>query len=219
MNKRVLVIATHPDDELLGCGGAIARHVAEGDEVVTLNICEGTSLRYKDSICDMDKCRLAAAKVLGVKESISLDFADQKLDTYPILKIVESIEECVRNVSPNIVYCQNGTDINYDHKIVFQAAQVAFRPLNDNIQEVYTFYTPSSTEWGCCEAFVPDTWVDISDYLETKIRAFECYVTEIREYPHPRSIENLKNMAYFFGSQVNMTAAECFHTVRRYIRK
>lgn len=219
MNKRVLVIATHPDDELLGCGGTVARHIANGDTVKSVVVCEGVSVRYNNRDVNMDACRLKAAATLGVQESICLNMADQKLDTYPILDVVHAIENELNAFQPNIVYCQNGEDINHDHKIVFEAAQVAFRPLNPNIEEVYTFYTPSSTEWGQAGAFVPDTWIDISEYLEKKIQAFRCYRTEIKEYPHPRSIENLRNTAFFMGAQANMKAAECFHTVKRYIRE
>lgn len=219
MRKKVMVIATHPDDEILGCGGVIAKHVSNKDIVKTVVVCEGMTLRYNDSDIDLDKCRIKSAEVLGVHESCCLYKRDQRLDTIPMLELVQAIEKEVNEFEPNIIYCQNGKDINYDHKMVFEAAQVAVRPLNKNIEEVYTFYTPSSTEWGCPIDFVPDTWVDISDYLEVKIKAFSCYATEIKEFPHPRSIDNLKYMAYFFGAQANMNAAECLKTIKRYVRK
>ncbi len=218
MNKKVLVIATHPDDEILGCGGTIARHVQNGDAVKSIVVCEGVSLRYGDREIDLEACRIQAAQVLGVSEHKCLKLLDQRLDTYPILEIVQKIEEEVFSFKPNIIYCQNGQDINHDHKIVFEAAKVAFRPLNEYVEEVFTYYTPSSTEWDGAQSFAPDTWVDITGYLDKKLEAFACYPSEVRDFPHPRSIEGLRHMAHFFGAQANMYAAECFQTVRKYVR-
>lgn len=213
------MIATHPDDEILGCGGTIARHIADGDIVKTVVVCEGMTLRYNDSEMDLDECRRNAAKVLGVHENVCLQKRDQRLDSLPMLELVQAIEKEVYDFKPNVVYCQNGNDINHDHKLVFEAAQIAFRPLKEYIEEVYTFYTVSSTEWGSPIGFMPDTWVDITNYLELKIKAFNCYETEVNAFPHPRSIESIEHMAHFFGAQAYMNSAECFQTVKRYIRE
>ncbi len=214
MNKRVLVVAAHPDDELLGVGGTVARHINDGDEVYSVIVCEGESLRYKEDV-GQSLAIEQAAQTLGVKKVFRLGFPDQKLDTYTLVDIITPLEKISEEIKPNIVYCQFGGDINRDHKILFEASLVAFRPLDFWIEEVYAFYTVSSTEWAYPRTFIPDTWIDISDYMEKKISAFECYKSEMREYPHPRSSESLKNAAHFFGNQCSMDCAEVFMTIRR----
>jgi LmbE family N-acetylglucosaminyl deacetylase len=218
MNKRVLVIATHPDDELLGCGGTIARHVAEGDTVQSIIVCEGESLRYKDNSVNQSIYIENARIALGVEKVHALKFPDQRLDTFCLVDIITPIEKIVREFQPQIVYCQYGGDINHDHKVVSEAAQVALRPVESCIEEIYAFYTVGSTEWPFSPTFIPDTWVDIKEYLDKKIEAFSHYKSEIREYPHPRSVKSLENLAYFTGNQCCMEAAEAFMTMRRVVR-
>lgn len=212
--NRVLVVAAHPDDELLGVGGTIVRHTNNGDEVYVAIMCEGESLRYKCDVGQSDAIK-NAADILGVKEVFHIKLADQRLDTFTLTDIISPLEEISENVKPNIVYCQFGGDANMDHQLLFQAANVAFRPLDPWIEEVYAFYTVSSTEWGYPRTFTPDTWIDISDTLDTKIKAFECYHSEVREYPHPRSSDALRYAAHFWGNQCAMNAAEAFVTIRR----
>lgn len=212
--KKVLIVAAHPDDELLGVGGTAARHAMDGDEVYSVIMCEGESLRYKEDVGQTEAVK-RAADILGVKKVFHLGMPDQKLDTYTLTEIIAPLEKISEEIKPNIIYCQFGGDINRDHKILFEAASVAFRPLDLWMEEFYAFYTVSSTEWGYPRVFVPDTWIDISETLEQKIAAFECYQSEIRQYPHPRSSEALKYAAYFFGNQCCMDAAEAFMTVRR----
>ncbi len=218
MDKRVLVIAAHPDDELLGCGGTVARHVAEGDIVQTIIVCEGESLRYKGKNVGQDEATEKARKILGVEKVHALQFPDQRLDTFCLVDIITPIEKIVKEFQPQIVYCQYGNDINRDHKIVFEAAQVAFRPVETCIEEIYAFYTVGSTEWACPTTFIPDTWINIQDYLEQKKEAFMCYQSEVRDYPHPRSLQSLVNLAHAVGNQCCMDAAEAFKTVRRVVR-
>lgn len=217
MNKRVLVVAAHPDDELLGVGGTVAKHVQNGDEVYSVIMCEGESLRYKKDV-GQSMAISEAATTLGVKRVFRLGFPDQKLDTYTLVDIITPLEKISEEIKPNIIYCQFGGDINRDHKILFEAASVAFRPLDTWIEEVFAFYTVSSTEWAFPRTFIPDTWIDISTELEQKIKAFECYHSEMREYPHPRSSNALRYAAHFYGNQCAMDAAEAFMTVRRVLR-
>ncbi len=211
---RILVVAAHPDDELLGVGGTVARHVREGDEVTSVILCESESLRYKRDV-GQNESMLRAAEALGVRDVRALGFPDQRLDTVTLTDLITPLERVSEEVRPRIVYCQFGGDINMDHKLLFEAANVAFRPLDDWLEEVYAFYTVSSTEWGYPRTFQPDTWVDISATLEQKIAAFECYTNEVRAYPHPRSSEALRHAAHFWGNQCHMEAAEVFATVRR----
>ncbi|HEY2804759.1 MAG TPA: PIG-L deacetylase family protein [Gemmatimonadales bacterium] len=215
MPLRVLVIAAHPDDELLGCGGTVALHARAGDKVTSVIVCEGESLRYgPDGVGQSDHIRRAAA-TLGVDDVRTLGFPDQRLDTMTLCDIITPLEAVVRDVEPDMVYCQFGGDINRDHQLLFKAALVATRPTAASINTVYAFDTASSTEWAYPRSFTADTWVDISSTLETKLAAMSCYESEVREYPHPRSICALRHRAKAWGNQQLLDAAEVFMTVRR----
>ena len=212
--SRVLVVAAHPDDELLGIGGIVINHSRDGDEVRVIIMCEGESLRYHDDVGQSTAIQ-AAAHVMGVSNIYHMKFPDQRLDTYTLTELITPLEKISKEYKPQIIYCQSGCDANRDHKILFEAALIAFRPTSDWIEDFYGFYTSSSTEWGFPRDFVPDTWIDISDVLETKIEAFEKYQSEIREYPHPRSSDSLRYQAHFWGNQCCMDAAEVLMTIRR----
>ncbi len=214
---RVLVVAAHPDDELLGAGGTLIKHAENGDCVRTVLMCEGESLRYgKNS--GQDEAISEAAQILGISRPITLGYPDQRLDTYTLTELIRPLEEISREYRPDIVYCQWGGDANRDHQIVFEAANIAFRPLDGQLTEFYCFYTVSSTEWAYPRSFVPDTWSDISGVLERKIHAFQCYKSEVRAYPHPRSVKALEFAAHFWGNQCCLDAAEAFMTIRRILK-
>lgn len=216
--SNVLVIAAHPDDELLGCEGTIALHVDNGDKVTVVIACEGESLRYGDKGVGLNKNIYSAAEILGIEDIRLLEFPDQQLDKFTLTEIISPLEKIVGEIKPEIVYCQYGGDINRDHKILFEAASVALRPILDYVEGFYAFYTVSSTEWGYPRTFIPDTWVDITSTLDKKLEAFSHYKSEIKEFPHPRSIEALKYSAHFFGSQCCINSAEVFMTIRRVCR-
>ena len=219
MAERVLIIAAHPDDELLGCGGTAALHAQAGDTVTSVIVCEGESLRYgPNGVGQSEHIRLAAA-TLGVEDVRPLGFADQRLDTLPLTELIQPLEQAVRDVRPAVVYCQYGGDINRDHHLVFQAALVATRPTEGCIRAVYAFDTASSTEWAYPRSFTADTWVDISATLERKLQAMACYTSELRPYPHPRSLEALRHRAHAWGNQQCLDAAEAFMTIRRTLRR
>jgi LmbE family N-acetylglucosaminyl deacetylase len=218
MARSVLVIAAHPDDEVLGCGGTVALHARAGDEVTAVIACEGESLRYGPDGVGQSEHSRRAAEMLGLKESRPLGFPDQRLDTLTLLDLIAPLERAVREVRPAVVYCQFGGDANRDHELLFRAALVATRPLEPFLEAVYAFDTASSTEWGYPRSFVPDTWVDISTTLEQKLCAMACYESEVRPYPHPRSLEALRHRAHAWGNQCCMEAAEVFMTVRRTLR-
>ena len=218
MSRSVLVIAAHPDDEVLGCGGTVALHARAGDEVTAVIACEGESLRYGPGGVGQSEHSRRAAEMLGLKESRRLGFPDQRLDTLTLLDLIAPLERAVQEVRPAVVYCQFGGDANRDHELLFRAALVATRPLEPFLEAVYAFDTASSTEWGYPRSFVPDTWVDISTTLEQKLCAMACYESEVRPYPHPRSLEALRHRAQAWGNQCCMEAAEVFMTVRRTLR-
>jgi LmbE family N-acetylglucosaminyl deacetylase len=218
MSKAVLVIAAHPDDELLGCGGTAALHARAGDEVTAVIVCEGESLRYGPAGVGQNGHMKRAAGTLGLKDVRQLAFPDQRLDTMALTELITPLERIVREVQPAIIYCQYGGDVNRDHQLLFQAVLVAARPTEPCIEAVYAFDTASSTEWAFPRSFTADTWVDISETLDTKLAAMACYESEVRPYPHPRSLEALRYRAKAWGNQHCLDAAEAFMTIRRTLR-
>jgi LmbE family N-acetylglucosaminyl deacetylase len=216
--RSVLAIVAHPDDEVLGCGGTLALHADAGDRVTVLIACEGESLRYGAAGVNQAEHIREAARELGVGDVRHLAFPDQRLDTLNLVELITPLEKAIADVRPAVVYCQYGGDINRDHHMLFQAALVAARPIESSRRAVYAFETASSTEWAFPRTFVPDTWVDVSKTLERKLRAMACYKSEVREYPHPRSLESLRHRAAYWGNQVCVPAAEVFMTVHRVIR-
>src|SRR5207237_7159338 len=155
------------------------------------------------------------AETLGVRGVRWLGVPDQRLETITLTDIIATLERTISDLRPDVVYCQYVGDVNCDHVLLFKAALVATRPAEYCIGAVYAFDTASSTEWAFPRSFVPDTWVDISDTLETKIAAMACYQSELRSYPHPRSLEALRHRANAWGNQTCLEAAEVFLTVRR----
>jgi LmbE family N-acetylglucosaminyl deacetylase len=219
MSKRqVLVIAAHPDDELLGCGGTVALHTRAGDPVTSVIVCEGESLRYGQHGVGQRTHIQEAAQVLGVQDVRLLAFPDQRLDTLTLTDLITPLEKVIREVRPQVVYCQYGGDINRDHHLLFEALLVATRPTEEFIEAVYAFDTASSTEWAYPRTFVPDLWVDIATTLDAKLAAMACYKSEVRDYPHPRSLKALEYRAKAWGAQCCLEAAEVFMTVRRVLR-
>ena len=215
----VLVVSAHPDDEILGLGGTVRRHVLAGDHVRSWIACEGISMRYDEE----HRARLhrnmdAAAKVMGIAELVCGDLPDQKLDTLPLVEVIAKVEAQIEEFRPESVYCHFGGDVNHDHRVLFEAVQVAVRPYAaPGVKEVLLYETPSSTEWGAPAlqgSFVPEVYVDISSTLEAKIEAFSCYERELREAPHPRSPEVLRARARTWGSVIGVAAAEPFQVLR-----
>lgn len=215
----VLVVAAHPDDELLGVGGTIASHIAKGDRVKVAVMCEGVSSRYNgDWDVEVRKQANQAAQILGVVDLVLGNLPDQRLDTVPLCDVVKKVEQLIADSQPNVVYTHFAGDINRDHKILTEAVLVAARPYSaPSVKEVLMFETPSSTEWGSATLTPPfhaNVYVDVTDFLEQKIRAFSCYSAEVRPCPHPRSLEALADRARYWGSMINRRCAEAFALVR-----
>lgn len=216
----VLVVAAHPDDEILGCGGTIARHAANGDAVHILIVAEGATSRPKGSKEDVKRLAEAAdraAKAIGAKPPRFLGMPDNRLDTVALLNVIQPIEDVVRMVVPGTVYTHHGSDLNVDHRIVHQAVVTACRPLPGSpVRRICGFETLSSSEWSTASmgpAFNPSHFVGISDFLAAKTAALECYATELRPFPHPRSIEAVTALARVRGSRAGLTAAEAFEVI------
>ncbi|MDQ2842056.1 MAG: PIG-L family deacetylase [Acidobacteriota bacterium] len=216
---RVLIVAAHPDDEILGVGGTAALHARKGDCVRLVQVCEGISVRYlPERKSEVDHQGQLAAQTLGVTSLTQLANPDQRLDTLPISQIAAQIESIVREHQPEMVYTHFIGDLNRDHRIVAEAVMIACRPYAaPSVREVLMFETPSSTEWGSSlllPKFEPTVFVGIDDVMELKVEAFSSYTAEVREYPHPRSLEAIRERARYWGSLVNRPAAEPFVLVR-----
>ena len=220
---RVLVIAPHPDDEVLGCGGTIARHVSEGGEVYLCVVTKAYSPEWPEAEIEEKKQEvLRASKILNIKETFFLDFPTVKLDTLPQKELNDTMAKVIDEVKPELVYIQHRGDVNKDYRLVLEAAMVALRPLKGStVSRILCYETLSETEWGAPDAesfFVPNVYVNISDTLETKLAAMSVYRTELKDYPHPRSLEMLKILAQKRGSEAGFRAAEAFMLVREIIR-
>ena len=214
--SNVLVISAHPDDEILGCGGTLIKHSANGDKVYQLFISDGESSRdiKKSQIKKLINKRKNNAKksevVIGALESYFLDYPDNKLDEIPLLTIVKSIEKIIKEVSPKIIYTHCAHDLNIDHQIVHRAVITACRPLpGQHIKEIYCYEVLSSTEWGLFESqnsFNPNFFVDISKYFKLKQEALKVYKDELKPFPHMRTlkklVEKLENRIVYLYIQI-----------------
>jgi LmbE family N-acetylglucosaminyl deacetylase len=218
--RTILVVAAHTDDEALGCGGTIARHVAEGDTVYAVFLADGVTSRPDASSAQLEQRNSAAAKaheILGIRQVYMLGFPDNRMDGIPLLDIVQRLEEVLIKVQPEVVYTHHCGDLNVDHRITHQATLTACRPIpGASVKEIYAFEVLSSTEWNTpgVTPFIPNVFVDISRYLDTKISALSAYELEMREEPHSRSIENAIRLAELRGNTVGVKAAEGFSLVR-----
>jgi N-acetylglucosamine malate deacetylase 1 len=221
--KSILVVAAHPDDEVLGCGGYIANQVQSGDEVFVTFLSDGVTSRLGNSgLQEIESRRNAArlaSKVLGVSDVSFGDFPDNKLDASPLLEVIQTIEAVVERIRPQIVMTHFGGDLNIDHRIVNQAVLTACRPApKQGVKKVLFFEVPSSTEWQVPiegEAFTPTWFEDISETLEIKIKALTVYEHELREWPHPRSVKAVEHLAHWRGASCGVDAAEAFVLGRR----
>ena len=218
--SNILVIAAHPDDEVLGCGGAMALHNNDGDEIHVLFMTDGVSSRGKDltEISNRQFSAQNAGKILGVKSITFLDYPDNQMDSVPLLKIVQDIEKAFSTVKPNIIYTHHVGDLNIDHQITHKAVMIASRPQPGCcVREIYTFEILSSTEWNTQSSdsvFLPNYYVDISPVIDLKVKAMNMYEKEIRNFPHSRSIEGMMVLSKYRGSNMGMKNAEAFHIVR-----
>lgn len=226
----ILVVAAHPDDEVLGCGGTIARSVREGADVFIAILGEGVTSRYSNRE-EADQ-RLVetlhgqceeAARILGAKALFTYKLPDNRFDTLPLLDIIKIIEELIDRLHPSAIYTHYDGDLNVDHCLVNRAVLTATRPTEGcPVEDVFAFEVPSSTEWAFSrgtDSFRPNVFVDVRDTLGEKIRAMQTYTGEVREFPHPRSEEALRAIATRWGSTVGVHSAEAFELVRSIVRR
>jgi LmbE family N-acetylglucosaminyl deacetylase len=225
---KTLIIAAHPDDEVLGCGGTIAKIVKGGGEIHVLILATGLTSRRDFELSRQDqslelhysRARKAAA-LLGVSNVTFAGFPDQKMDTVPLLDVAQRIEAEIETVRPAVVFTHHGGDLNYDHVLAYRATLTATRPFRcECVRSVYAYEIPSSTEWAFqrfSPAFRPSVFYNIEGFLQAKLDAMAVYETEIGEFPHPRSLENISIIARRWGSVVGLSAAEAFEPIRQII--
>lgn len=228
--KTVLVVAAHPDDEILGVGGTAARHAAEGDAVYALILGEGQTSRGvhredtgREIVEELHRNTLESARAVGYREVFFADFPDNRFDGGDLLDIVKEVERKIQELRPQILYTHYSGDLNVDHQYTARAVLTATRPIGDYcVEEIYAFETLSSTEWNfdysAQPAFCPNVFVDITGYYRRKEQAMNCYVSELCAFPHPRSLDGMDVLSRTRGMAAGMERAEAFMLIRRTMR-
>ena len=222
MNK-ILVIAPHPDDEVLGCGGTIKKHVKSGDDVYLCLVTRplvGRNDWTAEYVENKDKEIKASDDFMGFKQVFFLDLPALRLDTVPKKDINDKISDVVNKVKPNILYVPFFGDINHDHRLVFEASFVAARIRSGvAVEKILAYEISPTTEQGGIagqksDIFLPNYFEDISDYLDDKLKAMEFYKSELKEHEHPRSLKGIDALAKKRGSESGVKAAEAFMLIR-----
>ena len=212
---KILVIAPHNDDEVLGVGGTIAKYASEGHEVIVCEVTSGDPVRWEMIVSEAQ----AAHKVLGVSHFECLHLPVVELRGTSTKKMNEKFERLVREICPDIAFIPHHGDMHSDHRETANAAMVALRPYNNpNLKAIYAYETLSETEWNIPSvdnAFIPDTWNDISQFFDKKIDAMKCYQSQLKEFPNPRSLGAIEALAKLRGSTVGFHYAESFMTIRK----
>jgi len=228
MNKKVLIVAAHPDDEVLGCGGIIAKYRSEGDDVRVLFLAEGVTSRYSndelskqhvlEEIARRNKNAIIALNILSVDSSQIFTNKERyccRFDQIHQLDLVKEIEKHISEWHPTHLYTHSPNDVNIDHRVTYQAVLAATRPISSStLLEIYSFEVLSSTEWNTLKPFMANTFIDISRYIDLKISAMEAYEGELREEPHPRSKSSIEALSRYRGAQSGLQYAEAFSLVR-----
>ena len=223
MSKKILIVAAHPDDEVLGCFGTISKLIKEGYEAYTLILGEGKTSRLDTRKVEENKEQLEilndeikkANDIIGIKKCFVYDFPDNRFDSVDLLDIIKVISKIKEEIKPDIIFTHYENDLNIDHKITYQAVITATRPIeNESVKEIYSFEILSSTEWQYPISFSPDVFFDIQDTMELKLNAMRCYKSELCLYPHPRSLEGIELNAKYNGMRVGKNYVEAFKSVR-----
>ncbi|WP_418641211.1 PIG-L deacetylase family protein [Sulfurimonas sp. ST-27] len=223
MSKKILIVAAHPDDEVLGCFATVARLIKEGYEAYTLILGEGKTSRDDNRVVENKKDEIEllnieiqkANAIIGIKKVFVEAFPDNRFDSVDLLDIVKVILKVKDEVSPDIIFTHYENDLNIDHQITYRAVITATRPMEDEcVREIYSFEILSSTEWNYPLSFSPDTFWDVSDTLQLKLDAMKEYKSELCDYPHPRSLEGIKLNANYQSMRVGKRYVEAFKSVR-----
>ncbi len=225
---RILVIAAHPDDEVYGMGGTIAKLVAQGCEVHVLIVTDGCISQYRneDNLKEIIRLKREEAckanNILGVECVHFGNLPDMKLDQVPHIQINHVIEELIQKLKPKEVYTHFYGDVNLDHQLVYKSTLVATRPTVEQcVKNLYAYSVPSSTEWSpqlAHSIFMPNVFVEIESHVSVKLKAIKAYATELRKYPHPRSVESVKKNDVVVGTQCGLRSAEGFMLLRGIVK-
>ena len=223
---KYLVIVAHPDDEVLGCGGSMAKWTNNGHEVNLLIMSEGITSRDKkrnvalrdSELTDLKKSTIDSAKIIGIKTIHFLKLPDNRMDSVDFLDVVKEIESFLEKIKPDIVLTHHTSDLNLDHQITHKAVITAVRPIPDQtVKYLLSFEIPSSTEWQSTTSknhFIPNWFEDISETLDIKLLALNCYKSEMRKWPHARSLKSVKHLSKWRGASIGIKAAEAFMLIR-----
>lgn len=229
MADSILVVAAHPDDEVLGCGGTIARHTDAGDQVQVLIVAEGATSRQQqrdrgqagEELSALAQAAQQVGVILGAQGVELLGFPDNRLDSFDRLDLVKQIEERIALHQPQVVYVHHAGDVNVDHRRLHEAVVTACRPTpGQPVRRLLSFEVASSTEWqppGSAPAFQPNWFIDISGHWIRKRDALAAYSSEMQHWPHARSLEALEHLARWRGAQVGVEAAEAFCLLRQLV--
>jgi len=218
-----LVVAAHPDDEVLGCGASIAKWSSMGEEVHVLIMSEGITSRSNTrniglkskELSLLNKSAQLAGEIIGATSVKLLGFPDNRMDSLDLLDVIKSVEKEVDRLKPNLVVTHHNGDLNIDHRIIHDAVVTACRPLpGHSVCRLLAFEVPSSTEWQQNAVFQPNFFEDVSKTIHYKMQALEVYESEMRDWPHARSLKNVENLAMFRGSSVGCESAEAFMLIR-----
>ena len=226
IGKTILVIAAHPDDEVLGCGGSIAKWTAAGHLVHVLILAEGATSRSSirdrkvkgEELSILQKSANSSGKILGVSSVKLLDFPDNRMDSLDRLDVIKAVEKEIERLKPHTVVTHHCGDVNIDHRITQEAVVTACRPQpGHSVRLILAFEIMSSTEWqppGSNFVFQPNWFEDVVKTMHLKIEALDCYKSEMRVWPHPRSVKSIKNLAQYRGSMIGCEFAESFMLLR-----
>ena len=220
--KNILIVAPHADDEVLGCGGIIKRKSQRGDNVIVLIVTRGTPKMYsEEKVINVRNEAKESHKILGVKETFFLDFHAPELDITSSAEIARGISKIVEENNIDEMYIPHRGDIHSDHTVVANACYVAARPVNGcTVKSIYAYETLSETEWAPPfgdDAFIPNHFVDITDYFNFKLKAMECFKSQIKDFPNPRSLECIESLSKFRGATIGVNRAEAFMVIRTII--
>lgn len=226
MSKKevILVIAAHPDDEILGVGSTIRKFVNEGAIAHAVILAEGiTSRSERREYANLEELQALrrdakrAASIIGYDSIEFCDFPDNRMDSVCLLDVIKTVSKYVNMYNPSIIFTHHSGDLNIDHRITCNAVLTACRPVGDNpVKKIYSFETPSSTEWdySYLAPFNPNAYVDITDTIDAKINGMSCYKSESKPSPHPRSKEALIALAEYRGSNIGTKYSEAFYLLR-----
>ncbi len=223
MSKKILIVAAHPDDEVLGCFGTVAKLIKEGYEAYSLILGEGKTSRDEQRVVENKQDEIEvlnreiqkANSVIGIKKVFVENFPDNRFDSVDLLDIIKVISKVKDEVKPDIIFTHFENDLNIDHQITYKAVITATRPMEDEcVKEIYSFEILSSTEWNYPLSFSPNIYFDIGDTIDLKTKAMEEYTSELCKYPHPRSLEGIEINAKYQGMRVGKKYAEAFKAIR-----